>query len=168
MKDIDDVLTGFEAIYYFLDSNDGVEDIKPILKSESYNKSIRRHLVSILPSLAFVISLSVMLLIMLTNAPDVEAILALPAIIIGVIVILFYIIYIDVERYLKKHDKFIIGKVVGNSKNDDNIKTRYYLILEIGDNLVCARTSKQDYLDAKLTDNYYIFLEGEGLCAVKK
>ena len=65
MKDIDDVLTGFDAIMYFLDSEDGVEDYESIWELETYKKSIRRYLRAIIPSLIFIVLLSLMFLVFL-------------------------------------------------------------------------------------------------------
>lgn len=169
MKDIDDVLTGYDAITYFLDSDNEVEDYESIWCLDSYKKSIRRHLLAIVPSLIFIVLLGLMFFIFLSYSPNLVDDLAFIIMIVAIVFTLIYFVFLDLERFRQKHIKFIKGNVVGTSKDDDKIRTKYYLIFMIDNaDLIAAQVSKKDYVKVKPNDEFLIFLEGEGLFAVRR
>lgn len=168
MKNADGVMKGYDATLYFIKNKRDDYDTKAIRELKSYKMVMGKHLLDILPSIVFITLLTSLFLIIFNYSPNPMNDFSFLMIIGFLIAAIFYFMLADFDKFRVKHDDFMQGNVIGTSMEKGKITNKYYLIFLVNDKeFITAQVLKKEYLSVKPNDKFWIFLESEGLFAVK-
>lgn len=167
-KNNDSVLKGTDATLYFLKHKSSGYDTNVIRELKSYKKVMGKHLLDILPSIIFITLLSSLFMIIMSYSPNPMNDFSFLLIIIFLVLAILYFMMADFDKFRVKHVEFMKGNVIGTSKEKGKIIDKYFLIFLIDEkDFIKAQVLKKEYLEAKPNTLFWIFLEPDGLFAIK-